>query len=115
VYSCEEKVNAFFFCFLEVAQSAETTLNEAEVTSSNPPPHLVRTCHKKKVNTFIFLMAGTFSRQGPSDPPLQSKPRSRTPHPRKFHYTELFKSLAFHQDAWPQWILCTHKVLNLRP
>jgi hypothetical protein len=32
----------------EVTQSAETTPNEAEVTSSNPPPSLVWTCQKKE-------------------------------------------------------------------
>jgi hypothetical protein len=32
----------------KVAQSAVATPNEAEVTSSNPPPFLVRTCQKKK-------------------------------------------------------------------
>jgi hypothetical protein len=31
----------------EVAQSARTTLNKVDVTSSNPPPPLVRTSQKK--------------------------------------------------------------------
>jgi hypothetical protein len=32
----------------EVAQSAKTTPNEMEVTSSNHPPLFMRTCQKKK-------------------------------------------------------------------
>jgi hypothetical protein len=48
---------------------------------------------------FFFRCRGTSLRQGPSDPPLQNKHQSRTPHPWKFPYTELVKSLAFHQGV----------------
>jgi hypothetical protein len=71
-------------------------------------------CEKRKY-IFFFLMSRNLSKAGPSDPPLQSKPRSRAPHPRKFSYTELVKSLAFHQGVWPQGIVCTHEELNLGP
>jgi hypothetical protein len=36
--------------FQEVVQSARTMPNEADVTSSNPPPSLVWTYQKKKEN-----------------------------------------------------------------
>ena len=49
---------------------------------------------------FFFLMLGNTSKAGgPSDSPLQSKPRSHAPHPLKFSYTKLIKSLAFHQEV----------------
>ena len=41
------------FCLQEVAQSAETTPNEAEVTSSNPSHPLMWTCQKKKKKVFF--------------------------------------------------------------
>ena len=63
----------------------------------------------------FFWCRGTSLRQSPSDPLLQSKPQFRAPHSRKFPYTKLVKSLAFHQRVWPQRIVCTHKVLNLGP
>jgi hypothetical protein len=40
----------------KVAQSAVATPNEAEVTSSNPPPFLVRTCQKKKINNYNWII-----------------------------------------------------------
>ena len=51
-------------------------------------------------------MSGNLSKE-------KSKPRSCTPHPRKFLYTELVKSMAFHQGVWPKGIVCTNEVLNL--
>jgi hypothetical protein len=64
---------------------------------------------------FFFFCRETSPRQDPSDPPLQSKPQSRAPHPWKFPYMELVKSLAFHREVWPQEIVCTYEVLNLGP
>jgi hypothetical protein len=53
VYKCLPKsCFLFFFCPQEVAQSAGTTPNEADVTSSNPPP-LVWIC--QTIFFFFFL------------------------------------------------------------
>jgi hypothetical protein len=40
-------------CLQEVTQSVGIAPNEAEVTSSNPPAPLVRTCQKKNANKLI--------------------------------------------------------------
>jgi hypothetical protein len=51
----------FSFVFQEVVQSAEIMLNETNVTNSNPPSPLMRTCKKKKKKAYISTLTLGFS------------------------------------------------------